>query len=71
MEELDTLIFMTFILLLSSVESRKSYLVETAEDQFEVEVDVENWADEVSHDDDGDAGDDSITTVKSVKGKSF
>ena len=71
MEELDTLIFMTFILLLSSVECRKSYLVETAEDQFEVEVDVENWADEVSHDDDGDAGDDSITTVKSVKGKSF
>ena len=60
MVELETLIFMTFIL----------YLVETAEDQFEVEVDVENWADEVSHDDDGDAGDDSITTVKSVKGKS-
>ena len=39
--------------------------------QFEVEVDVENWADEVSHNYDGDAGDNSITTVKSVKDKSY
>ena len=52
MEELDTLIFMTFILLLSSVECQKNYLVETAEDQFDKrKTEVENWADEVSHKD--------------------
>ena len=37
-EKMKALIFLTIILLLSSVECQKNYLVETAEDQFDKEI---------------------------------